>query len=321
MSLRQAHKRDTDGRQPLSDCRRRTDNALEWINPVGGYGDMLMVSGVLKQVHDRDPKQRFNLVQRTRYRSIFQDHEAIAHIGYPREDNRILRVDYWSMEEPGPNIQRPYQILARGFGLSTPIEEKLYLAGLPGRATIAEDIPWKDLNILIGPASDSPRKMMRFEIWHQLVDMLRADGAFVFQPGLMRDIRVRNAYSLRGMTTPQEIVTLLSRCDLVITLDNFFMHAAKLAGIPAIVVWGPTWHQMYGYEEHFHLQTVPSCGRQVEIGCIHCKDGGENGSRYGTPCSEGKRHCLETVSAQEIYETARRAIAGENPSAMTFNTP
>lgn len=280
---------------------------------------MLMVSGVLRQALEQDPQKRFNLVQRTRYRTIFEQHEAIAHIGFPREGDHILRVDYWSMEKLGADIQRPYQILARGFGLPTPIEEKLYLAGVPQETEISKNLPWKDLNIVISPTSDSPRKMMRFEIWHQLVDMLQTDGAFVFQPGLLRELQVRNAYSVRGMTTPQEMVALLRRCDLVVTHDNFLMHAAKLASVPAVVVWGPTWHQMYGYEEHFHLQAEPSCGLQVEMGCIHCKDSAEDGSKYGTTCTEGPRHCVDTIGAVRIYETVQKALAGGKPSALTLS--
>ncbi len=294
----------------MSGTDRRSDNGLPWINPVGGIGDMLMVGGVLKQVVERDPSRRFNLVQRTRYRPLFDRHPAIAHIGFPRPGDPILRVDYWGMEEPGEGEHRPYQILARAFGLPAPAEERLFLAGVPEKdPPVLELIPWGKLNVAIGPASDSPRKMVRFESWHRLTELLHADGAFVLQPGLLREVRVRNAYSARGMTTPQETVALLRRCDLVITLDNFLAHAARLAGVPAVVLWGPTSHLMYGYPGNAHLQAAPACGLPDGRGCIHHREEGVDGGRkYGTPCPRGAGHCLDSIPAETVLEAARALL-------------
>lgn len=48
-------------------------NNFPWINPIGGYGDMLMLSGVLKQVIEKFPEKRFNLTRRTNYVSFLKD--------------------------------------------------------------------------------------------------------------------------------------------------------------------------------------------------------------------------------------------------------
>ena len=34
-----------------------------WIDPIGGYGDILMLSGVLQQLVEEDPERRFHLVR------------------------------------------------------------------------------------------------------------------------------------------------------------------------------------------------------------------------------------------------------------------
>ncbi|MBU1570345.1 MAG: hypothetical protein KKE00_07495, partial [Proteobacteria bacterium] len=105
----------------------KTNSGISWINPLGGMGDTLMVSGVLKLVIENDPLRRFNLIRRTSYLSILKGHPAIAEIGYAPQDAMIMGTDYWSKEELGPNNQRAFQILARMFGLPSPIEERLYL--------------------------------------------------------------------------------------------------------------------------------------------------------------------------------------------------
>ena len=75
-----------------SDWKKASESSLPWINPVGGYGDMLMVAGVLKQVTEGDPSRRFNMVRRTRYVNFFKGHESIVKFGYPGKDEQIQDV-------------------------------------------------------------------------------------------------------------------------------------------------------------------------------------------------------------------------------------
>lgn len=283
-------------------------NDLPWINPVGGYGDMLMVSGVLKQVAEQDSSKRFNLLRRTMYLDIFNGHEAIADTGFPKKGEKILGVDYWSMEELGPGNQRAYQVLARAFGLSTPVEERLYLPNIPDSDPLLHDfLTWKDLNVIIAPASDSPRKEMPSLIWHRLVDHLQDDGTFVMQVGLLRNQHIKNAYSLRGLTNPRQLITLLKKCDIVITVDNFIMHAAHLAGTPAVVVWGPTQHEVYGYPDQIHLQMPFTCKLDESKSCIVSREN-QNGRLYGTECPLGERHCLNQIKPETIYKALQELL-------------
>lgn len=258
-------------------------NGIPWINPIGGFGDMLMVSGVLKLVVDSDPSRRYNLIRRTNYLAFLKDHPAIASVGFPPRDAELVGVDYWSKETLGPGNQRPFQVLARSFGLKTPVDETLYVpGGLDDDPVLHDFIPWKDLNIMIAPASDSPRKMMPPHIWHRLVDYLLADGAFVLQAGRLQDQHIKNTYSTLGLTTPRQLLALVNRCDLVITLDNFVMHAAHLVGTRAVVAWGATHHEVYGYPEQTHLQTSKTCDLEKYDDCIGPARN-QGGLLYGTP--------------------------------------
>lgn len=45
-----------------------------WINPIGGYGDALMLSGILNQVHEARPEEKYFLVRRTQYQAILAGH-------------------------------------------------------------------------------------------------------------------------------------------------------------------------------------------------------------------------------------------------------
>ncbi len=282
-------------------------NGYPWINPIGGLGDQLMLSSVLKLVHDSDVTKRFNLIRRTTYLTFLKGHPAIAEIGHPPNDAPLARSDYWSIEQLGPGERRAFQVLARNFGLRTPVPERLYVPGeIPEDPLLERTIPWKDVNVLIAPASDSPRKMMHPAIWHQLAERLRRDGALVLQVGRARDQRIKPAYSLLGLTTPHQLLGLVRRASVVVSCDNFIMHAAHLMQTPAVIVWGATNHEVYGYPGQIHLQAARACGFGAFEDCIG-PSRNDGGRLYGTPCPEGDRHCLDQLNPDAIYESVRRA--------------
>jgi ADP-heptose:LPS heptosyltransferase len=286
----------------LNPLSRAGPGGTPWINPIGGLGDTLMLSGVLKLVHEMDHSRRFNLVRRTSYLGILKGHPAIAEIGYPPPEARIIGTDYWSKEE-FESGQRAFQVLAGIFGLHLPAEERLYLPGGQAEDRLLQGfIPWGRRNILIAPASASPRKGMSPFLWHRLVDMLRGNGSFVLQAGRLREQHIRNAYSLLGLTTPRQLAALVSRCDAVVTSDNFVMHAAHLTGTPAVVLWGPTDHRIYGYREQIHLQAPKTCGPEVQ--CI----GPDKGDIYHTPCPMGPRHCLDQLAPEDILLAVQKIL-------------
>jgi ADP-heptose:LPS heptosyltransferase len=275
-----------------------------WINPFGGLGDTVILSGVLKLVFDRNPSRRFNLVRRTPHLSVLAGHPAISRVGYPPRGAIVLGTDYWRKERVGAGMQRPFQILARLFGLSTPVEERPYLPEGEDRDPLQDFIPWKKRNILIAPASVSPKKEMDGRIWRRLVEMFRQDGAFVAQAGKLNNTHIANAYSLLGLTTPKQLMGLLKRFDLLITVDNFIMHAAYPAGIDTVVLWGPTDSASYGYPTHLHLQAPRTCGPEFEC------PGPTEETAYETPCPFGSQHCMNRLAPEAIHEAPRSGLSG-----------
>ena len=266
-----------------------------WINPIGGLGDMLMVSGVIKQMIDRIGT-KFNLVRRSYYRPMFKNHPAIKTIGFPPEGSRIIGTDYWAhgLDE---KHNRPYQILARLFGLPTPVEEKLYFPDEPNIDKILEGIvPWSKKNIVLMAGSDSPRKMMSQERWGKLVRKLKEDGFLVMQVGKMYETYIKGTYSLLGLTSPGQLISLIRRADVVITIDSFAMHAAHLTGTPAVVLWGPTSPEIYGYPRQIHLREEFHCDESNQ--CL----GPETPKNYNKPCPLETQHCMNLIPVDKIYE-------------------
>jgi hypothetical protein len=275
--------------------------APEWINPLGGLGDTLRISGVLKAVFDRDPARRFNLVRRTAYTNLLRNHPAIESIGHPQQGSRILGTAYWQLGDIGEGINRPYQILARAFGLETPIEETLYLPeDSEGDQLLHLSVPWRKKNIILAPSSQAPRKAYNPKHWERLAEMLGANGHLVIQTGRSQERYIRHTYSLLGLTNPRQLIALVKRADLVVTCDSFAMYAAHLVEKPAVVLWGPTSHKHYGFPGHLHLQPDMVCEK------YHCCLGPDYPDNYSIPCVWGAENsCINSISVDEVYSAVR----------------
>jgi ADP-heptose:LPS heptosyltransferase len=268
-----------------------------WINPIGGLGDTLMLSGVLKHVVESFPDRRFNLIRRTSYLSILKGHPAIAHVGFPPPDAAMIGTDYWAAEDLGGGEQRAFQILARIFGLSTPVEETLYLPpGGEERDLLHAMIPWTAHNIVIAPHSESPRKIMDHRRWEELTSGIKGPDRLIMQVGKRQERHIRGAYSLRGLTTPRQLISLLKRVNLVVTADNFVMHAAHLVGVPAVVLWGPTLPETFGYPEQKHLESPLQCAERTR--CL----GARYPDHYHEPCPMGDDNCLNGITLESICQ-------------------
>lgn len=103
-----------------------TIDKLTWINPLGGLGDTLMLSGVLKRHHDTHPDIKYNLVRRTKYVSILKGHPAIDKIGFPPKSAKIIGSDYWAHPLFNEHIHA-CNVLAMIFNLAPDPEKKMYL--------------------------------------------------------------------------------------------------------------------------------------------------------------------------------------------------
>jgi hypothetical protein len=276
---------------------------LPWINPVGGLGDTLMLGGVLKHVIDRDPARRFNLVTRTKYPPLLRGHPAIAGIGHPPPGAVLLQTDYWHDPAFGPPEHRAYQILARMFGLEPPVAEELFVPW-PVREddpVLDARIPWARHNVLLGATSESPRKQPSPPRWEEIVTALRAAGLGVVQVGRDRDPYVRGTFNLLGLTRPRQVIGLIHEFDVVLTVDSFLMHAAHLCGAPAVVLWGPTDHRVYGYAEQIHLQAAP-CADAHE--CI----APGNSQVYATECPKDDEHCVLQLPVEAVVAAVHDAL-------------
>lgn len=289
-----------------------TDSKQEvWLNPVGGMGDMLMASSVLKIIHDKYPEKKFNVIRRSRFRSFFENHPAVNKVGHPKKDAIVVSTMFWryidnGKVEAGPGINRPFQLLAKKYGLETPVDEKYFYPNEINNEDEFDFIPWKNKNIVIAPSSDSQKKNMTPVKWGQLVEKLTDDDTLIMQVGVNQDPYIKGCFNLIDLTTPGELIALLRKSDLLITADNFVMHAAHMTETPTIAIWGPTFDEEFGYPEHYHFRPDETC--EHILPCMGRK-GHKEISEYHKPCHlPPDQHCLNKIDIEKVHNQAKQII-------------
>ncbi|HNW42905.1 MAG TPA: glycosyltransferase family 9 protein [Elusimicrobiales bacterium] len=271
----------------------------QWIDPTGGLGDVLLLSGVLKLVHDRTGK-KYNMIRRTSFTEMLAGHPAIDRIDYLPAGAPVMPVKYGLSEEVQTGGTRAFQMLAKMFGLELPAPETLYLPMDGVSDTLLADmIPWREKNVAIVPDSTAPKKMMPAAKWEKVAKALADSGALVVQFGKKGSEKIKYSYSLAGVTTPKEAILLLKRMDLLITPDSFLMHAAHMTGTPAISLWGPTEADIYGYPDQQRL-VVP---------CQHGPGKCRVADFFGK-CS-APAHCMDKIDTDEIVARALKLLGGQ----------
>jgi ADP-heptose:LPS heptosyltransferase len=286
---------------PVTNNMQHVSQDLPWLYPEGSLGDMLILSGVLKQKFDQDGS-RYHLVRRSKYTPIFQNHDAIDVIGFPPKSARIISTNYRLTPDFNEYRIRPYQIFSDQFGLPNPSTEFLFL---PESDDTNDDLlnypPTNKKLAIIGPYAGSPRKMLPEITWdHVIKDLIHKDYCVV-QVGKTGEMPLPGAFSLIGLTSLQDIVRILQKASLVITVDNFIMHAAYMAGTPTAVLWGPTQPELHGYAEHKHLVAFKShCDQQQTCAdTIFTKN-------IHTQCPLEEDHCMGSLSSNTIIHSICR---------------
>lgn len=283
-----------------------------WINPPTDLGEVLQLSGVLRLVHEQQPQVRFNLVRRAPATDLLWGHPAIEAIGSPEAVTPVLDLDPRRGEVPEPDLQRPFQFMAKALGLIPPVRETLHLPGPPADVSYwRRFLPFKKWNVAFCVGASSPRLQLPLPLWDELVCRLTAAGVFVVQFGAEGEPYIRRAYSLLGLTTPRETIGLLPCFNLVITVHGFFLHAARLVNVPTIALWGPTDGHAFGYPDNLNFQAAP-CTCQLE----HCATNAWE-SMPLTPCPHGSQHCLERIPVAQVFETAL-ALLERSPNLQSL---
>ena len=91
---------------------------------------------------------------------------------------------------------------------------------------------------------------------------------------------------------------LLSRCDVMLTMDSANMHLASLVGLPAVSVWGAThpWCGFMGWNQS------EGDAVQLDLPCRPCSVFGQK------PCRLGDYRCLTGIDPHTVVQRVTKVM-------------
>jgi ADP-heptose:LPS heptosyltransferase len=184
--------------------------------------------------------------------------------------------------------------------LSVSFQEEQYIERILGEHGILQD------DLIVGLNLFASHKHIWFIdrflfVAKRLFDNFGAKIVFIGEKPLAQDIVNRIDFSfidLSGKTNVMQVFTLISKFKLFITVDSGPRHIANAVGTPVIVlrngansstIWG-----RYTENEYLLLKNVS---------CSPC------GKKF---CPEGKRICMNTITAEEVLNIATNRIKYQN---------
>ena len=236
---------------------------------------------------------------------------AGAHIAHINK-NRRARRQFLTAEEKVPQtrifdkyIQVFHQLGFRDWVMDF---RSLYPEG---GADLALSLPHFNLSsyqerywVAIAPFSAHAGKTYPRPLIEEVVRMLDARGdvhLFLFGAGKEEyailqqwSMRYQHAENLAGKLHDMgEELALISRCEVMLSMDSGNMHLASLAAIPVVSIWGAT-HPYAGFLGYG--QSLDDALQRTDLPCRPC-------SIYGNKaCQFGDYRCLTRISPQEVVQ-------------------
>jgi len=233
-----------------------------------GYGDEIMLSGIVKKAYQKHKKPvalgRFgqNYMEQVLWGEVFENN--------PKIDRNPGAGAIWVHEIKGNRPYIDYYKTQEANGERV-VYKKSYRPE-PGELFFTEEElakygQYKDF-IYIEPnvkGSFGGNKDWGFKSWQEVVKRL----PYEFIQG-----RGRKLDGVQQVDTSsfRYACSLLSRSSFFVGTDGGLHHAAAALGIPAVVIWGGlVGPEVLGYDQHVNLRGagVESCGNHKQ--CGHCK--------------------------------------------------
>ena len=161
-----------------------------------------------------------------------------------------------------------------------------------------------ELKIAIGPHVRWPSRQWVSSKWSELCTTLKKHlGATIIQLGTAEAYTANFGIDLVGQTSSREAAAVLSRCDLLVSVDTGLAHLAAAVGTPCVGIFGPIYPE---------LRMHPGLGRAVIAanaecrGCFHWYDGDVRS------CPKGHHECMQLISAESVMGAIYKVIDRSN---------
>ena len=272
-----------------------------------GVFGLAKLASRLRREYGVDAVADLHNVLRTRVISLFMKWHGVTVVRLDKERGRRKALITHRSSEPVTPTHDRYMNVFRQLGLR--VDDNFTRLFDDNPMPVSSIVPKKEPGqrwIAVSPFSAHQGKCYPMELMAQVVEQLsRHDNYWIFLMGGGKDEKLalrplaKNNQHVISMAEIKHGFTdefaLLSKCDLMLTMDSANMHLASLMGLKAVTIWGAT---------------APSCGFQgygqdgtddiqLDMECRPCGIYGEHECRYGD------YRCLSRIQPADVV---RRVI-------------
>lgn len=154
----------------------------------------------------------------------------------------------------------------------------------------------------IAPFAKHNEKVYPLELQEKVIEQLIKDDnlrVFVFGGGeyekkIVEDWKEKypSVISLIGLLNMEKELILMSKLDVMLSMDSGNMHLASLTGVPVVSIWGAT----HPYAGFMGFNQSEKDAVQVELYCRPCSVFGQK------PCYRGDNACMYNIEPKTVIE-------------------
>lgn len=299
-----------DGFDPILDW----NNQHIWFMRGGGWGDLLMLTPLIRALKLRWPRIRIHIATGENYRGLFDGLDVIEE-SIPIEETKVggaplIAFEDWIEGHPGATTTHMAQHFANAMGIDLSGDYR------PDYIPKDEETKWAEEKF---PKSNRKRFGVQYmasalyrsyPLTEDVIQLLLSRGHDVFLFGAVGQLAMAKETTdgLTNLTDPslectfRRSAAVAKTCDCIISPDSAMVHLASALEVPYVGLYGPMPANLRGSgKEGKGLQGVAECSP-----CFFHADRADQ-FPAGMPCSKaGMCVALAQISPKQIVDTAER---------------
>lgn len=245
---------------------------------MGGLGDALLLTPVVKALKEKDPATRvWVFCVSTPYMDVFRNNPYVDRIcditfrhnpvSFTLYYLKFAQFNKFEFAPLFPNLflrSKAMDTIQKGF--QVPIADQSIQVFL----TSKEDENAKKFMaaynnpIIIHPCSyNLKNKEWPMHSWEELIDSL---PQYTFlQVGLSSEYKLKNAVDLRGKLTFRTSIAIMKYATAFAGIDSAMSHVTNAFNIPGVVIFGPSHPAIWGHPNNINLYSNQRCAPCMDI--------------------------------------------------------
>jgi len=294
-----------------------------WLSRGGGYGDLLMLTPLIRELKARWPAAWIHVACGSNYWGVFDGLGVICEllpIPYDRQTHIDALIQFEEVVEGDPKATRMHmaQLFADRAGITLTNLKPDYIVTQEEREWVQarfprDGLPRVGMQLLASALYRTYRKMdsVMLKLSEQAqVLLFGAPG----QIELAKEVpNVINLMDQEYKCSFRQSAALLATCDCCVSPDSALVHLSSALDVPCVGLYGPI-------PSHLRSTSSLSYSFNGSAVCAPCFFHADIADQFpiGMPCSEIKRCvALESIEVDDVVKRVLQFLQGPRSPALT----